>query len=74
MILPKFLIADNEDYPENTYVVHTESPCFILDVDSEEYEIMDGSQIAEEDLSELIMQALEFYEKELDRYDDEDIE
>jgi len=74
MILPKFLIADNEDYPENTYVVHTENPCFILDVDSEEYKIMDGSQVTKEDLSELVIKALEFYEDELDRYDEEDLE
>ena len=35
MELPRFLIADNEEYPENTYVLHTEKPRFILDVDSE---------------------------------------
>lgn len=74
MILPKFLIADNEDYPENTYVVHTQSPCFILDVDSEEYKIMDGTEVSPEDLSELVMEALDFYENELDRYDDQDEE
>lgn len=72
MVLPKFLIADNEDYPENTYVVHTESPYFILDVDSEEYKILDGVLVTESQMSGLIMQALDFYENELDRYDDEE--
>lgn len=74
MILPKFLIADNEDFPENTYVVHTESPRFILDVDSEEFEILDGSDKENPELNNLISQALEFYEEELERYDDEDEE
>ena len=74
MILPKFLIADNEDFPENTYVVHTESPRFIIDVDTEEFEMLDGSGKDSPEVRDLIIRALEFYEDELDRYDDEDDE
>lgn len=72
MILPKFLIADNEDFPENTYVVHTESPRFILDADTEEFEILDGSDRENPELNSLFVQALEFYENELDKYDEEE--
>lgn len=72
MELPRFLIADNEEYPENTYVLHTEKPRFILDVDSEEFEILDGSVVEEEAMQDLIEQALGFYEAELDKYDEED--
>ncbi|MBD8346529.1 MULTISPECIES: hypothetical protein [unclassified Dysgonomonas] len=72
MELPRFLIADNEEYPENTYVLHTEKPRFILDVDSEEFEILDGSEVEEEAMQDLIEQALGFYEAELDKYDEED--
>lgn len=72
MILPKFLIADNEDFPENTYVVHTESPRFIVDVDTEEFEILDGSDRNAPGMEDLIVRALEFYEDELDRYEDEE--
>jgi len=72
MILPKFLIADNDEFPENTYVIHTEKPRFILDVDTEEYEILDGSVVTEESISALIVEAFQFYENELDRYEDED--
>lgn len=72
MILPKFLIADNEEYPENTFVVHTESPRFILDVDTEEYVILDGSSVTDSAMEELIGQSMEFYENELDKYDDEE--
>lgn len=72
MELPRFLIADNEEYPENTYVLHTEKPRFILDVDSEEFEILDGSEVEEEAMQGLIEQALGFYEAELDKYDEED--
>jgi len=72
MELPKFLIADNEDYPENTYVVHTGSPCFILDVDSEEYKILDGSEPPAGSMEELLAQAFGFYEDELDRYEEDE--
>lgn len=72
MELPRFLIADNEEYPENTYVLHTERPCFILDVDSEEFKILDGSDIEEDAIQSLIEQALVFYEDELDRYEEEE--
>jgi uncharacterized iron-regulated protein len=76
MDLPKYLIADNEDFPENIYVVHTQKPRFIVDTDTEEYEILDGSVVTEEAMEQLIAEALEFYEDELDRYaeDDEDDE
>lgn len=72
MELPRFLIADNEEYPENTYVLHTEKPCFILDVDSEEFEILDGSDVEEEAMQDLVEQALGFYEEELNKYDEEE--
>ncbi|MDL2214816.1 hypothetical protein LJC00_01340 [Dysgonomonas sp. OttesenSCG-928-M03] len=72
MDLPKFLIADNDDYPENTYVVHTQTPRFIIDVDTEEYEIMDGSLTDQKLLSELLVEAIGFYEDELDRYEEDD--
>lgn len=71
MDLPKFLIADNDDYPENTYIVHTQTPRFIIDVDTEEYEILDNSEVNDTSISELIIGALEFYENELDRYEDD---
>lgn len=72
MVLPEFLIADNDDFPENVYVVYTGHPRFIIDVDTEEYEILDNSIIKDEDLQDLIVRALEFYEKELDKYEDEE--
>ena len=74
MELPRFLIADNSEYPENVYVVHTQSPRFLIDVDSEEVEILDGSTVEDEVLQDLVEQALGFYEKELDTYEEEEEE
>ncbi|MEN9917769.1 MAG: hypothetical protein RL662_205 [Bacteroidota bacterium] len=74
MLLPKFLIADNSDFPENVYVVHTSAPRFIVDIDTEDVEILDGSDINNPAISELVVQAFAFYEAELDKYDEEDDE
>lgn len=74
MELPRFLIADNSEYPENVYVVHTQLPRFIVDVDSEDVEILDGSDVEDEVLQDLVEQALGFYEEELDTYEEEDEE
>ncbi|MCD7973138.1 MAG: hypothetical protein LUG18_10830 [Candidatus Azobacteroides sp.] len=74
MQLPKFLIADNAEYPENIYVVHTEKPRFILDIDTEEYAIMDNTEVNEEMMTPLLEAAYLFYDKELDKYEEEEEE
>ena len=72
MDLPKFLIADNSDYPENIFILHTDSPIFILDVDSNNVKILDGSTPSEETINSLKELAYAFYEKELDSYEEEE--
>jgi hypothetical protein len=78
MTLPKFLLADNSDFPEDLFVVHTEYPRFILNVEEEEVEWLDEieeneneEEIAEE-LTSIIEQAYEFCDAEIAKYDDED--
>ena len=41
MKLPKFLLAHNSDFPDDIFVVHTEYPRFVLNVDQEEVEWLD---------------------------------
>ena len=41
MKLPKFLMADNSEFPEDLFVVHTEYTRFILNVEEEEVEWLD---------------------------------
>ena len=45
MKLPKFLLADNSDFPEDLFVVHTEYPRFILNVEEEEVEWLDDLEV-----------------------------
>jgi hypothetical protein len=74
MAFPKFLVGDNTDQPESVYIIHTEYPRFILDLDTDEIEWLDDleSENEEETTSEmaaLIEQAETFYQREVDRYE-----
>jgi len=75
MQLPKFLLGDNTDYPNGIYVVHTEFPRFIINLENDEVEWFE--EFSKEDESELeaetenmIKQATAFYDREVARYED----
>lgn len=73
MDFPKFLLGDNTDYPDAIFVVHTEFPRFIINLENDEVEwLEDFDKSDEEELSNeaegLITQANEFYDREVERY------
>ncbi len=72
MALPKFLIGDNTDYPEDIFIVHTEYPQFIINLKNDQIEWLDDIQGDESELAnlitELIDQASTFYDREIERY------
>ncbi|GAB5475174.1 MAG: hypothetical protein Mars2KO_32730 [Maribacter sp.] len=75
MELPKFLLGDNTDYPAAIFVVHTEYPRFVINLENDEVEWLE--EFAREDERELesetenlIVQATEFYDREVSRYED----
>lgn len=75
MILPKFLLGDNTDFPEDIFIIHMEYPRFIINLKDDEVEIID--EIDEEDeaelqeeLERLVAQANEFYDREVARYEE----
>ncbi|MBA4746441.1 hypothetical protein [Flagellimonas halotolerans] len=75
MELPKFLLADNTDHPDAIFIVHTEYPRFIINLENDEVEWMEEfSKEDEADLMEeaesLIEAATAFYDREVSRYDD----
>lgn len=77
MELPKFLLADNTDFPDDLYVIHTDFPRFVLNVSNDEVELLDDVEESEEaelseELERLIVAAGEFYDREMDRYDEEE--
>ncbi|MEK9604092.1 MAG: hypothetical protein VW127_06690 [Flavobacteriaceae bacterium] len=74
MDLPKFLIADNSELEEAIFVVHTEYPRFFLNVVNddihwmEEFEKEDKAEL-ESQTTNLIEQALNFYDKEMKSFE-----
>jgi len=75
MQLPKFILGDNTDYPNAIFIVHTEYPRFIINLENDEVEwFEDFSKEDESDLEteagNLIQQATEFYDREVARYED----
>ncbi|NOQ91736.1 MAG: hypothetical protein GQ552_03360 [Flavobacteriaceae bacterium] len=72
MTLPKFLMGDNTDHPEDIFIVHTEFPQFIINLVNDEIEWMDDLQGDEEELAieiaQLVEEASLFYDREMERY------
>ncbi|TDQ29259.1 hypothetical protein [Zeaxanthinibacter enoshimensis] len=75
MELPKFLLGDNTDYPTAIFVVHTEYPRFIINLENDEVEWLEEfSQEDENELeteaADLIEKAAAFYDREVSRYEE----
>lgn len=74
MELPKFILGDNTDLPDAIFVIHTEFPRFIINLENDELEWMEDFDKNDEEelLSEsqtAIKEASEFYDREVARYD-----
>ena len=75
MDLPKFLLADNTDHPSSIFIVHTEYPRFIINLENDEVEWLedftteDEKQLSQE-AENLIVAAGNFYDREVGRYED----
>lgn len=76
MILPKFLLGDNTDYPDDIFIIHTEYPQFIINLINDDIEWLEEIQAENEnalanEINDLINQASLFYDREMERYDKE---
>ncbi len=73
MKLPKYLIADNSKTEDEIYVVHTEFPRFIINMNNDEIEWFDSfsEQEAQENadiIEEVVKQAYNFFDDEIKNY------
>lgn len=74
MNLPKFLLADNSNSPEDIFVLHTEFPRFMINLKDDEIEwFEDLTGENEEDiateLADLMDKAGVFYDEEMKQYE-----
>lgn len=75
MTLPKFILGDNTEYPNAIYVIHTEFPRFIINLENDEvewFEDFDGEdqKELENETENAIKLATEFYDNEVAKYED----
>jgi len=75
MDFPKFLLGDNTDYPDAIFIVHTEFPRFIINLENDEVEWLEDFDAGDEkelasEAEGLIQQATEFYDREISRYEE----
>ncbi|RNL85988.1 hypothetical protein ED312_12075 [Sinomicrobium pectinilyticum] len=74
MELPKFLLGDNTDYPDAIFIIHTDYPRFIINLENDEVEWLEDFDSADEkeletEAGNLIQQANDFYDREVSRYE-----
>ena len=75
MTLPKFILGDNTDFSDAIFVIHTDFPRFIINLENDEVEWLedfdqhDQKQL-ELETENLIKEATEFYDREVARYED----
>ncbi len=75
--LPKFVMADNTDFPDDIFVIHLEYPHFLINLKDDSVEFLED--ISDEDQKELsatmdalIDEASVFYDREIDRIENGD--
>ncbi|MDC1162561.1 hypothetical protein OAT18_03885 [Tenacibaculum sp.] len=74
MELPKFLLADNSNHPDDIFVLHTEFPRFLINLKDDDVEWFDDlvgtdeNEMANE-VATLMDQAGEFYDEEMKKYE-----
>ncbi len=75
MELPKFVLADNSDFPDDIFIIHLEYPRFLINLKDDSVEFIE--ELDEEDETELesemehlITLAGEFYDREMERYEE----
>ncbi|AXG72757.1 hypothetical protein DVK85_00310 [Flavobacterium arcticum] len=74
MELPKFVLADNTDHPEDIFIIHLDYPRFIINLKDDEVEIMEEADDLDEnelevEMEKLIEQSNAFYDREMERYE-----
>lgn len=73
MELPKFILGDNTAFPDAIYIIHTDFPRFIINLENDEVEWLeefdehDQSEL-ENEMENLINSATDFYDSEISKY------
>ncbi len=75
MQLPKFVLADNSDFPDDIFIIHLDFPRFIINLKDDEVEFIEDLEGEDEkelesEMEYLITLAGEFYDKEMAEFEE----
>ena len=75
MEMPKFLLGDNTDFPEDIFILHLEYPRFIVNLKNDELELLEEVEELtdaelQNELTGLVELAVQFYDREMNRYEE----
>ncbi len=75
MELPKFVLADNTDFPDDIFIIHLDYPRFIINLKDDQVELLEDIDPSEEteitnEIGQLIEEAGLFYDREIQRYEE----
>lgn len=75
MKLPKFLLGDNSAYPDTIFVIHTDYPRFIMNIITDDLELLETIDVTDKnklntEMENLVQAAVDFYDNELKNYTD----
>jgi hypothetical protein len=75
MELPKFLLGDNTDFPDDIFIIHLDYPRFIINLKDDEIEFLEEPEDLDEaelnqEMESLIVQANAFYDREISLYEE----
>jgi hypothetical protein len=75
MELPKFVLADNSNFPDDIFIIHLDFPRFIINLKDDEVEFLEDLEgedqtELESEMEHLITLAEEFYDKEMEAYEE----
>ncbi|MEO4006630.1 MULTISPECIES: hypothetical protein [Flavobacterium] len=75
MELPKFVLADNTDFPDDIFIIHLEYPRFLINLKDDSIEFLEelddeDEEDMEAEMEKLIQLAGEFYDREMERYEE----
>ncbi|GAA0747644.1 MULTISPECIES: hypothetical protein [Flavobacteriaceae] len=75
MELPKFILGDNTQFPNAIYIIHTDFPRFIINLENDEVEWLEefdehDQRELESEIENLIQAATDFYDSEIEQYND----
>ena len=73
MKIPKFILGDHSEYPNSIFVIHTEFPRFVIDLQNDEIEWLEVFDTNDEkelksEAQNAIIKASEFYDSEIKKY------